>query len=270
MRRDPREGIELAARARDRLTAGLDQVLGEQFRRPDGQKVDFYEDGIVISSFTLFDRPDEDTSPRAPFADSAFNARRRVGLMALRRLNEIAPPVHSGVGPTLSEAISAVMKSPDGWPVGLRDWVEGLDRSGQATVVAATMTWCEGALRLVGLGSKVLWSDPQFPTAATVPGRVVRLAANVDASIGTPATGEKLFVISEGLPSPTDRIRCGYVALVRALVANCAPERVTTGSPSRGLTTRVTITEEILELAVDHVVQAVAMTASSHSTTKES
>lgn len=276
-----RARIELADTARRRLASGVEAVLGDRFVQPTGQKADVYADGIVVSGFTLFDRFDGEGAEREPFVNSTFNARRRVGLMALRRLADSSESVGSmagysgsradaGVAGRLQLAIDTVMDDPEGWPIGLRDWVESLDRSGQTAIVSATITWCAAALRLVGTDPRIVWNNPQYPNGWTVPGRLVRLTANVDASIGTPGRGEKLFVISDAEPSPLDRVRAGYVALVRAVGIGCAPERVTAGAPSRGSMTRFDVTEDLLDLAVDQVIQAVALAAASRSLNSKS
>ncbi len=260
-----KERLDLANFARQRLIAGLDQVLGETFRPVKGQKPDVFTDGIVISSFSLFYRPDEDDSPPTPFMESTFTSRRRIGLMVLRNLE--TPSVW--VGESLASCVTAVMDSPEGWPIGLRDWVESLEPAGRAAVVAATITWCEGALRLVGTDPRIVWTDPQYPTAWMAPGRLVRLSANIDAVIGTPVSGEKLLVMSDAAPRSTDRIRAGFAALVRAVGIGSAPERVTIGAPSRGTTERLGVTADLLELAVDQVIQSVALAADSRSSDRK-
>ncbi|MGB6059057.1 MAG: hypothetical protein WBF71_12435 [Microthrixaceae bacterium] len=280
---DSQARFGLARSAGERLVTGLGQVLDQGFVRVEGQRVDVFVDGIVVSSFNLFDRPtddgtDDDPSVAAPYAESAFNARRRIGLIVMRRLADHpqmsrshlggAPGGVNGRGPELggavSETLKSVMDSSEGWPLNLRDWVEGLEPAGRAAVMAAASAWCEGALRLVGADSRVTWTDPQYPNAWLVPGRLVRLQANVDATTGTPASGERLFVVSEALPSPTDRIRAGFVALVRAVGTRSAPERVTIGAPSRGSMERFDVTGDLLDLTVDQVIETVALAARSH------
>ncbi|MGB3412000.1 MAG: hypothetical protein WBA45_12480 [Microthrixaceae bacterium] len=278
---DPKvERSRLANAAKERLTADLDHVLGERFTRKGREKVDFYVDGIVVSSFTLFDRPEVDQVERDPYIESAFNARRRIGLIVMRQLTLNASPAAGDRGTTtvsrtgppgskrepstgrsMMAAVESIMESSDGWPLNLRNWVESLDGAGRAAVVATTIAWCEGALRLVGTDPRITWTDPQYSSPLDLPGRRVRLQANIDAAMGTLGTGERLFVVSEALPSPRERITAGFVALVRAIGAGAAPERVTIGAPSRGSMERYEVTEELLELAVDQVIETVARAA---------
>lgn len=280
---DRQSRLGLARSAGERLVTGLDQVLGHGFVRVDGKRADVFTDGIAVSSFNLFDRPaddgtDDDPSVAAPYVESAFNARRRIGLIVMRRLAD-HPQISrrylggsaggvDGRGPELGGAVAdtvkAVMDSSEGWPLALRDWVEGLEPAGRAAVMASASAWCEGALRLVGADGRVTWTDPQYPNAWLVPGRLVRLQANIDATTGTPASGERLFVVSEALPSPMDRVRAGFVALVRAVGTRSAPKRVTIGAPSRGSMERFDVTGDLLDLAVDQVIETVALAARSH------
>ncbi|HTN99476.1 MAG TPA: hypothetical protein VL068_02275 [Microthrixaceae bacterium] len=257
--------LELAGSARDRLLTGLDQTLGERFTRTG--KVDMFADGIVISGFTLFDRPDDGQPEREPFSESSFTARRRIGLMVIRRLIAEGPSNVSAAN--IPEVVGMVMADPNDWPIRLRDWVEGLEPAGKAAVAAATATWCEGAIRLVGTGRSVKWSDPLFATSWDVPGRMVQLRVNLDARLGTPAAGERLLLINDSTPGPKDRLRAGFVALVIALGSRMAPDRVTIGAPSRGLMERYPVTSELLDLTVDQVIESVVLAAGSRSS-KES
>lgn len=246
-----------AERARVRLVGTLDGLLGGQLVVEPGSTPDYYADGVVVSGFDLLERcPRRAVLPADDYQDSVGNARRRVGLLALRRLDDDASPAAD-----VAAAVAEVMSDPTGWPGPLRDWVDGLDRAGRAALAAAVITWCISLRRVVRPDRRIGWSDPVGPDRCNVPGRLVQLRASHEAIGGGVVTGERLLLLAdgaEGAGGPADRLRAGHVALVRALLSRHAPRSVTVVSPSRGEKVLVRVDDELLDLAVDRVAEHVA------------
>ncbi len=245
---------ELASTARVRLADSLAHVLGDRFVPEPGTKPDYYGDGIVVSGFGLLERcPRRAVFPPDDYVDSVATARRRVGLLALRRLGDDA----SDAG-DVATAVDEVLADAADWPVQLRRWVDELDRAGRAALAAATITWCTSVLRLVGRDPRIRWADPSRSTRWNVPDRLVQLTATHEAQMGGVVQGERVLVVADGVGGPADRIRAGYVALVRAVGTQHAPVRVTLAAPSRGELTQVAVDADLLDLAVDRVTEHVA------------
>lgn len=120
------------------------------------------------------------------------------------------------------------------------------------------LTWCHGASRVVG-GRRdgIVWSDPAQPSKWNVPGRLVQLRGSVDATSGSVVRGEKLLVLRDAAPGAADRLRAGYLGLWRSAGTGCAPVRVTLASPASGRREQLPVTAELLDLAVDRVVEVV-------------
>lgn len=248
---------EAAERARQRLVGTLEGLLGDALVRQPGTKPDLYTDGVVVSVHGLLERcPRRAVLPAEDYQDSVATARRRIGLLALRRLDDDASPAGDIVA-----AVDEVMSDPAGWPGPLRDWVDGLDRAGRAAVAAGAVTWCISVRRLIGADRRVGWSEPSPSMRWDVPGRLVALTASHEARSGHLSSGERLLVVAdgaEGAGGPADRLRAGYIGLVRALGSGCAPLSVTVASPSRGDKVRVEVDDGVLDLAVDRVAEHVA------------
>lgn len=253
---------QLAATATARLVSSIDATLGEQLVVEPGKKPDYFADGVSLDAFSLLERcPRRAAHPPDDFENSVATSRRRIGLLVMRQLSRAADDGRRA-GPTpsvvdVAAAVGEVMSDPEEWPPRLRDWVESLDRAGTAAVVSAVTTWCHGALRLVGRHGGVVWADPSRPAKWNVPGRVVQLRGGVDAVLGSVVRGEKLLLLGDGVPGPADRLRAGYVALVRSVGTTHAPVRVTLGSPATGVMTPYPVSAELLELATDRVVEMV-------------
>jgi hypothetical protein len=252
---------ELAATATRRLVSSIDETLGDQLVVEQGTKPDYFDDGVSLDVFSLLERcPRRAAHPADDFENSVATARRRIGLLVMRHLSRAPDDGRLGgtrPRPGVAAAVREVMADPEEWPLRLRDWVESLDRAGVAAVSAAVGTWCHGALRLVGRHDGVVWADPSRPAKWNVPGRVVQLRGGVDAVLGSVVRGEKLLLLGDGVPGPADRLRAGYVALVRSVGTTHAPVRVTLGSPATGVMTPFPVTAELLELATDRVVEMV-------------
>ena len=99
---------------------------------------------------------------------------------------------------------------------------------------------------------------PSRSTRWNVPDRLVQLTATHEAQMGGVVQGERVLVVADGVGGPADRIRAGYVALVRAVGTQHAPVRVTLAAPSRGELTQVAVDADLLDLAVDRVTEHVA------------
>lgn len=254
---DQQERRALATAARERLVAALDGVLGDRRRTEAGVKPNYYDDGIVVSQFGLLERcPRRAAHPADDFSETVHTARRRVGLAALRRLGDDASSASYVAG-----AVDEVITDGTALARGLTDWLEGLDRAGRAAVAAAAISWSESLRRLVGTGASIRWADSSSASHWNVPDRVVRLSASHDALTGGVVTGERLLLVADGVGGPADRLRAGYLALVRSLGTQHAPVRVTLAAPSRGDLQRVDVDEALLALAVDRVAEHVAVRA---------
>ena len=259
-----REGRQaLARKMTERVCDSVEQLLGEQYRVEPGVRPNFFAEGFVVDAFRVTERcPRKLAGPQSDYRDSVAMTRRRVGLLAVR---ELANSAGTSQPMLVSAAVQQVMADPTNWPASLRDWVDSLDRAGQAAVAAAAITWAESALRLVGRDARVKWAEPSQKPKWNVPGRLVQLSASVDAVLGGVATGEKLLILSDAVPGPGDRLRAGFTALVRTLGAKHAPVRVTVGSPATGLMQPIPVTQDLLELAADRTVEMIGLLANPES-----
>ncbi len=255
--REEREA--LASRMTERLCDSVEQLLGEQYRVQPGVRPNYFADGLVVDAFRVTERcPRKLAGPSSDYRDSVAMSRRRIGLLAVR---ELANSAGTSQPMLVSTAVQQVMADAANWPISLRDWVDSLDRAGQAAVAAAAITWAESALRLVGRDSRVKWAEPSQKPKWNVPGRLVQLSASVDAVLGGVSSGEKLLILSDAVPGPADRLRAGFTALVRTLGARHAPLRVTVGSPATGLLQPIPVTQELLELAADRALEMIGLLA---------
>lgn len=264
------ERRELADRMAQHLHDQLDRVLGDRLQRPKGRKPE-WDDFVNVTSFDLAERCGRRAaSPAANYADSVHNARRRVGLLVLRRW------AHEGSG-DLSAATRSVLDDPAGWPDRLWVWTRELDPAARSAVGSAALTWASALARTVPSDARpsaahppggarpyrgVTWADPAMPPRFEVPGRLVRLGGSFDASAGRPRSAV-LLVVADGVPAATDRLRAGLVALVRTVQHRLAPLRVSLAAPSRGAIEPVVVDESLLRLTVDHVVELVALRSDS-------
>lgn len=244
---------DAAASYRERLIAAVDELLGDRLLAAtvgrDGARPDVYRDGIVLDAFDVAARcPRRLVAPSGDtYRDSVRNGRRRVGLVALRHLVE--------EGGTPADAVRAALADRSGWPVGLARWYEELDRGGRVALAAGATTWVVGARRLVGTGPGTRWRPPFPKPAWTLPGRLVRLTAAVDATAGSAPVGERLLVLSDRAPSADDRLRAAFVAFVWAVGSGRVPVRVALGSPATGRMQRTTVDSALLDLALDRTVE---------------
>ncbi len=126
-------------------------------------------------------------------------------------------------------------------------------------MAAAAITWAVSVSHLVGTDPRIRWADASASSRWNVPDRVVRLTATHDASTGGVVSGERLLLVADGSGGPTDRLRAGYLALVRALGTRHAPIRVTLAAPSRGELIAVPVDEDLLVLAADRVAEHVGL-----------
>jgi hypothetical protein len=248
--------VDLAAAARARLLESLDQVLGDLLRAEPGRRVPRSE-RLRVSEFDLGERcPRRGARPADDFVESATTARRRVGLLALRRLGDDACEETD-----LPAAVAAVLDSGEGLAPGLADWVADLDRAGKAAVGAAAVTWAASLCRTVGATRRpIRWSDPG-PWTWDVPGRIVSLSAKVDATATAEVRGDVLLWSTGATDPLAQRALAAHLALVRALSTNRAPLRVTIAVPATGTMRRVPVDPDLLDLGVDRVVEHVALRA---------
>ncbi len=248
----------LAEAGARRLSAALDAVLGERYVHEEGTKANYFADGVVVDAFAIVERCGRRVArPADDFVESVATSRRRIGLFVLRHLADQPRPPASSAATGLVAAVDTVIGEQLDWPENLRGWVGDLDRAGRAALAGAVLTWCDGALRLVGRDPRIRWADPSRAPAWNVPGRLVQLRGSVDAVIGTVASGEKLLTLSDAAPGPADRLRAGHHALVRGLGIRHAPVRVTTGSAATGNRVAHAVDESLLELVTDRVVEVV-------------
>jgi hypothetical protein len=246
-----------ATRARERLVDALDAALGDRLRVPAGERPDPYRDGVVVNAFGLTERCARRAAhPADDFVETVATARRRIGLAALRRLGDDASAADD-----LATAVQEVIEERTDLARGLCDWLEQLDRPGRAAVAAGAITWGTATARLVRSGAAVRWSDASSSSAWNVPERPIRLTATHEALVGGVVSGERLLLVAEGAGGPTERLRAAYLALVRSLGTQHATVRITLAAPSRGATARVEVDDALLDLAVDRVVEHVAMRA---------
>ena len=237
--------------AERRLIDGLDAALGDALRRERGAPKDARR--VVVSAYDLGTECPARWAhpPQDDYAESAANAARRLGRLALRRWQP---------GTDLPAVVTQVLSDTEDWPSGLRSWFEELDRAGRATVSAAASTWAVGALGAVDGRTGLQWVRQN--ETVDVAGRAVRLRGSWDAFSGTRSRPTTLLVLSGGLPgADRDRLAAGYAALVAGLGPRVVPERVRIGSAASGDTRAVTISPGVLERAVDRVVELVAHAA---------
>lgn len=260
------ERIRLAAHARRRLSGALDAVLGDRLRAGPSTSKD---DLVRVDGYALVERCARRVAqPADDYVDTAGNARRRLGLAALRRLHEAG--AEPSVPAALTRCLDDVVAGVEDWSPGLGGWFEGLDAAGRAAVEAAAFTWAADVARLVGhpqlareratAGDRLRFVDPFRPSAWNVPGRAVQLRGAVDAVLGTPrsAAGERLLVVSDALPGPADRLRAGHTGVVHALGSGCAPASVSIGSPAAGRKVRHEVDENLVDLVVDRIAEVVS------------
>lgn len=249
---------QLAADAAERLGSSLDQVLGDTYRRTPEHR-DVYADGVVVTAFGLLERcPRRAANPAEDYLDSVPTTRRRVGLLALRRLWR--RDLSRGADGQVAAVVAEVADDPDEWPPRLRDWFDELDPPGRAALSSAVATWCLGVLGVVGRSPRVVWTDPSRAGRTDVPGRLVRLNSPVDAVTGA-LRSERLLMIADGVDTSADRVRAGYAALSHGLGRRLLPVGVSVGVPSQGLLRRHTVTADLVDLALDRVVEHVALRA---------
>jgi len=247
----------LAATVRDRLVASLAVVLDDRLVPERGVRPNYYDDGVVVSVFGLLERcPRRAARPAQDFVESVATARRRVGLAALRRIGDDASPATR-----VASAVDEVLADRSDLGLNLAEWIDQLDRAGRAAVAAGSTTWAGSVLRLVGRHPSIRWADPSSGSSWNVPDRLVRVTASHDALTGSVRTGERLLVVADGAGGAGDRLRAGYLALVRSLGLQHAPRRITLAAPSRGELVRVEVDDALLTLAVDRVVEHVAYRA---------
>ena len=251
--------MALAEEATGNVAAGFAAVLGERLAiEPGARRPNVYDHGMVVSPHDLLERcPSRAAQPMTgDFVWSARTAERQIGLGALRLLDDDSTGVHE-LGPAVTEVLanrSALGRS-------LADWVDDLGPAGLAAVSAAALTWAAGLLRVVPRDRKARWADPAQKAKWDHPDRLVQVVAAHDASMGGMSTGEVLLLVADTDTDSTVRMRAAHLALVRAMQSGHAPVRVTVASPSRGAKVRVDVNRELLALAVDRVVEHVALRA---------
>ncbi len=251
------ERRHLAEGAIERVMAGLDAVLGDHHRVEPGKKrPNVYDQGLVVRPYDLTERcPSRAAQPATgEFAWSARTARRQIGLGALRLLDD-----DSSDASDLGAAITEVLSNRSTLGMSLAGWLDELGRPGIAAVSAAALTWASGVRQVVPPDPRVRWADPTAGARWDVPDRLVRVVANLDASMGGVVTGEVLLLVADSDADSTDRMRAAHLALVRSVLARHAPVRVTVAAPSRGVKVQVEVDRDLLDLAADRLVEHVAL-----------
>lgn len=260
---DVTERSELARVAALSMRDQLDRVLDDRLERPKDRKPEWHE-FVKVSSFDLTERCGRRAAlPADDFIESIHNARRRVGLLVLRRA------VQDG-SDDLVAITRTVLDDPSGWPQGLWEWTRELEPAARGAIGSAALTWAAALARTIPAGTAraaraprrttVTWSDPAMPSRFEVPGRLIKLNGSFDASAGRPRA-VVLMSVADGVPAASDRLRAGFVALVRTLQHQLAPVRVSLAAPSRGRIEPFAVDESLLQLTVDHVVEVVALRA---------
>jgi hypothetical protein len=238
---------DLATRARSRLGTALDDLLGDRLRLTEKRP----RDGagwVDVSGHDLSEPcPARWSVPVDDFAETTRTVAGAVGRLALRERTEDEAP-----GAVVDRVLADLVEvDPDAFYL---DWYLGLDRSAQAAVRAASTTWAVGALRAVG-GRRLVWSPRRQP--ADVEGRTIRLRGTWDAS-DRRAKPDVLVVMSGRAPAD-DALPAlaGFNALVDGLLRREVVERVRIGSAATATTVAVPVTEDLLGLAIDRVVELV-------------
>lgn len=241
---------QLAAHAAAVLADRLDAVLGDRLRRKERRP----RDGagwIDMSAHDLSLRcPARWSVPFDDFATSVPTAASALARLALRDRDDGEP---AGVA---VDRVSAQLGDMDPQAAWFARWYdEELDRAGKAALRAAATTWAIGALGAVR-GAELKWSPARM--RHEVDGRMIQLRTTWDAATAG-AHPEALLVMSgRGAGDPALELQAGFNALVDALIRREAPLRVRVGSASTASTVRFAVTAELLEHAIDWVVQLVA------------
>lgn len=251
-------------RTAERLSGGLDAVLGDAYRKPPGASVNPYRDGLVIGSYDIAERCGRRAArPADDYEERVLTARRRVGLLLLRDLWDSAPADRTRpwrADPAdLVLAAKRVFSYGDRWPDRLWGWSQSLEPAGRAALVAASITWADGAVRSVGSARDITWSDPRSSLRRDVPGRSVRLAAAVDATRRV-GDDDRLLIVSPVLDPSARRLMAAHAALVGSFEQRRHPvARVSVASTNSGDIEHFVVDSELVDLAVDRVVEHAAL-----------
>lgn len=213
-------------------------------------------------------------APDEPFRWSARNARRSLGIAAVRAC-------HHGLHRAPADAVAGVLERLAGGGAGgqgrggsLGRWLAGLPAGARAAVQADAVTW---ATRLY-----IALDWRSLPAGTVVGGRDQwwdcppegRVGLRGRAEVRTwaaPAPGDRtgtgparerrpaLFCLRPGLPGPTSRIELALPALVSVLAAPAdpAPARVVGWWPTCGRAIVLEVDQEVLGRAAEAVVAAV-------------
>lgn len=241
-----RTGLAEAAGAR--LVERLDALVGEQLRR-DGKRTRDGSGWVDVGAHDLAAVcPSRWSVPFDDFVATATTVAGAIGRTVLRERRD-AEPVGAAVARVLAAADD--LDRDAAW---FLDFYEGLDRAGAAAVRAAATTWAVGALGAVR-GRALVWAPRRQPV--DVPGRAIRLKANWDASDRV-AKPDVLLVMSGRSPTdPELEVVAGFNALVDGLLRHQVPERVRVGSAATASTRAFPVTAELLEVAIERIVELV-------------
>ena len=248
---------ELAEGVLEQVTDGLADIVGDRLRSVQGERrPSVYDHGLVVRPHDLLERcPSRSAQPSTgDFAWSTRAAQRQIGLGALRLLEDDSSEVDD-----LGRAVAEVVANRSALGQSLAAWVDDLGRGGVAALTAAAVTWAAGLRRVVPPDPRVRWADPSSKTNWDHPDRLVRVVASHDASLGGVASGEVLLLVADSDSGSTDRLRAAHLALVRSMLSRHSPVRVTVASPSRGEKVHFQVDRALLDLAVDRLVEHVAL-----------
>jgi hypothetical protein len=203
---DPAERAELLARARERLQASLDDLLGDRLRaggRPPRDRAGWVEvrDADVVGRCAArFAHPEP-----SQWSDlTTVTATRTLGRLVLRERDPSESP---------DATLDRILAGADDLPAWLANGLEPLDRSAVAAVRASVLAWVADALTPVRGRTDLAWDGTT--ERVTVPGRAVQLVARWDARLGSRRSPTTLLVHSPRVVDRADDlVAAGFVALV--------------------------------------------------------
>jgi hypothetical protein len=246
---DPAERAELLARARERLQASLDDLLGDRLRaggrppRDPAGWVEVRDADVVGRCAARFAHPEP-----SQWSDlTTVTATRTLGRLVLRERDPSESP---------DATLDRILAGADDLPAWLANGLEPLDRSAVAAVRASVLAWVADALTPVRGRTDLAWDGTT--ERVTVPGRAVQLVARWDARLGSRRSPTTLLVHSPRVVDRADDlVAAGFVALVACHHSGVAPERIRFSTAGTGATRAVAITGPVLSSAVERIVELV-------------
>lgn len=244
---------QLLAGARAQLAAGMERVLGTRFvaegRRP--------RDGagwLDVTDHALNGRCPARFAHPEPSGFSEFTT-----TMATRNLGRYVLQQWDGSRP-LGEITNSLLDRSDDLPQWLANGLEPLDRSARAAVAASVTAWALDAVTAVRSRPDLIW-DGRNQKVDLDP-YAVTLSARWDARLGDVRSPTTLLVHSGRVADrAVDEVQAGFVALVACFRGRAVPERVRFSTAGTGGTRAVGITADVLDRAVERVLELVGHAA---------